>query len=58
VPFTPRALTKIVEESFDVREVCGPDSKPVNRPQSLPHSSKQNQSAFGTAQVSREDHVK
>jgi hypothetical protein len=57
VAFLSRALTEIFEELFDVRKPGGRNSKAINRPQALGFDLKQNQSALGAAQVSREDHV-
>jgi hypothetical protein len=55
--FTVRAFAKVVKKRFDLGEVGGLRGESVNGAQTLGIDIKQNQSAFGAAQVSREDHV-
>src|ERR1700738_766315 len=52
-----RALSELFKEGFYARGLCRPHREPVNRPQSRPFNLEQDQSAFSTAKVSREDHV-
>jgi hypothetical protein len=51
-----RALAEVLEKRFDVREIGGLHGESINGAQAMGFSLKENQSAFGAAQISGEDH--